>query len=88
MSGFVCPDCGKKIDIFQSGGGSRIAETQFVPYLGSIPLDPSICASSDMGISSIEEKKESPTTKALTEVIEKTKQFLEKIGMEENENSC
>ncbi len=77
MSGYVCPDCGKKVDIFQSGGGKRIAEEQSVPYLGSIPIDPSVCTDSDKGLSSIEEKKGSPTTKAFTEIIQKTKQFLE-----------
>jgi ATP-binding protein involved in chromosome partitioning len=78
MSGFVCPECGKKVDIFQSGGGKRIAEEQFVPYLGSIPIDPSVCTDSDNGLSIIEEKTESATTKALSEIILKTQQFLEK----------
>lgn len=77
MSGYVCPDCGKKVDIFQSGGGKRIAEEQFVPYLGSIPIDPSVCTDSDKGFSVIEANKESPTTKALTEVIQKTKEFIQ-----------
>ena len=31
LSGFVCPDCGKKIDIFKSGGGKRIARDLSVP---------------------------------------------------------
>ena len=26
LSGYVCPDCGKKVDIFKSGGGKRIAQ--------------------------------------------------------------
>ncbi len=81
MSGYVCPDCGKKVDIFQSGGGKRIAEEQNVPYLGSIPIDPTVCTDSDKGLSAIEEKKESPTTKALTEVIQKTKLFIEQVEM-------
>ncbi|XHH09521.1 MAG: Mrp/NBP35 family ATP-binding protein [Candidatus Bathyarchaeia archaeon] len=78
MSGFVCPDCGKKIDIFQSGGGMRIAEAQTVPYLGNIPIDPSVCNDADQGLSVIEEKKESPTTKSLMEILQKIKIFLEK----------
>jgi len=77
MSGYVCPDCGKKVDIFQSGGGKRIADEQFVPYLGSIPIDPSVCTDSDKGFSVIEAKKDSPTTKAIAEVIQKTKEFLQ-----------
>jgi ATP-binding protein involved in chromosome partitioning len=88
MSGYVCPDCGKKVDIFQSGGGKRIAEAQAVPYLGSIPIDPTVCSDSDKGLSAIEEKKESPTTRALTDIIQKTKEFIEKIEVRKNENCC
>jgi len=33
LSGYVCPDCGKKVDIFRSGGGKRIAQDLSVPYL-------------------------------------------------------
>jgi ATP-binding protein involved in chromosome partitioning len=34
MSGFVCPNCGAKVDIFQSGGGTKIAEELSIPFLG------------------------------------------------------
>ena len=37
MSGFVCPHCGKKTEIFQSGGGKKMSEETGVPFLGSIP---------------------------------------------------
>ena len=49
LSGFVCPDCGKKIDIFKSGGGKRIAQDLSVRYLGNIPIDPKVCDASDNG---------------------------------------
>jgi ATP-binding protein involved in chromosome partitioning len=39
MSGFVCPDCGQKHDIFGSGGARRRAEELAVPFLGEIPLN-------------------------------------------------
>ena len=42
MSGFTCPHCGKKIDIFKTGGGKKASEDFKIPYLGSIPLDPDI----------------------------------------------
>jgi len=50
MSGFVCPNCGAKIDIFQSGGGMRIAEELKIPFLGSIPIDQKICEDADKGM--------------------------------------
>ena len=42
MSGFKCPHCGKKIDIFKTGGGKKAAEDFKIPYLGAIPIDPDI----------------------------------------------
>ena len=34
MSGFVCPDCGKRYDIFGSGGAKRRAAELGIPFLG------------------------------------------------------
>lgn len=42
MSGFTCPHCGKKIDIFKTGGGKKASEDFKIPYLGAIPIDPDI----------------------------------------------
>lgn len=47
MSGFVCPHCGKEVDIFSSGGGQNLARAYGLPFLGSIPLDPDIVKSGD-----------------------------------------
>ncbi|MFB6069995.1 MAG: Mrp/NBP35 family ATP-binding protein [Halanaeroarchaeum sp.] len=49
MSSFVCPDCGSVHDIFGEGGGERLAEENDMPFLGSIPLDPSIRTGGDAG---------------------------------------
>ncbi len=49
MSTFVCPDCGGSHDIFGSGGGETFAETHELPFLGSIPLDPSVREGGDGG---------------------------------------
>ncbi len=78
MSGFVCPECGKKIDIFKSGGGKRITQKLDVPYLGTIPIDPKVCNDSDNGMSFISEKSDSPTVEAFRDIINKIKQTLKK----------
>lgn len=49
MSGFVCPDCGHKIDIFKSKGGENMALEMNVAFLGRIPIDPQIVESCDAG---------------------------------------
>ncbi|OVE86181.1 Mrp/NBP35 family ATP-binding protein [Natronolimnobius baerhuensis] len=49
MSSFACPDCGGQHDIFGSGGGKEFADAHEMPFLGSIPLDPSIREGGDGG---------------------------------------
>ncbi len=77
MSGFICPKCGARIDIFKTGGGQKIAEELSIPYLGSIPIDPEICSSSDSGKPFIIEHSDSPATKAFMEIVKKIESFLE-----------
>jgi ATP-binding protein involved in chromosome partitioning len=40
MSGFVCPSCGDRHEVFGEDGGRSLADAVDVPYLGSLPLDP------------------------------------------------
>jgi ATP-binding protein involved in chromosome partitioning len=49
MSGFVCPKCGERVDVFKTGGGGRLAMETHVPFLGAIPLDPAVAGASDEG---------------------------------------
>jgi len=49
MSGFICPHCNNEVTIFKKGGGEKAAQTFGIPFLGSIPIDPSIVLSSDEG---------------------------------------
>ncbi len=49
MSGFVCPYCGKEIDLFKVGGGRKAADDLGVPFLGAIPIDGRIVESGDAG---------------------------------------
>jgi len=49
MSGFVCPKCGERTDIFKSGGGEIMANEMHVPFLGRIPIDPQIVQACDSG---------------------------------------
>ncbi len=49
MSGFVCPGCQTKYDIFGAGGARKEAERQEVPLLGEIPLHIPIRERGDAG---------------------------------------
>jgi len=76
MSGFVCPHCGEKTEIFKTGGGEKAAKELDVDFLGSIPLDPQLVANGDAGTPYVIENENSPVTKAFQSlakrVMEKT----------------
>lgn len=76
MSGFVCPHCGTKTEIFQSGGGKNIAKEAGVPFLGSIPIDPKVGVDSDKGTPFLLSDKDSPASKAFMEIVENVNQYM------------
>jgi ATP-binding protein involved in chromosome partitioning len=49
MSYFLCPDCGKRYDIFGSGGAERRAAELEVPFLGGVPINIGIRQRGDAG---------------------------------------
>jgi ATP-binding protein involved in chromosome partitioning len=78
MSGFVCPHCGWKTEIFESGGGKKMAEEMGVAFLGSIPIDPKIGVDSDKGEPFIIAQKNSEAAKAFMEIVDKVGVHLKK----------
>ncbi len=71
MSGFVCPNCGEKIDLFKKGGGEKTAIESSIPFLGRIPVDPYMVISGDSGRPILLEDNDSPATSALKAVVDK-----------------
>lgn len=49
MSGFMCPHCGERVDVFGAGGAERMAGEMGVPFFGRIPMAAQVCALSDAG---------------------------------------
>ncbi len=49
MSGFLCPDCGKRYDIFGSGGAKNKAAELDLPFLGEVPINMAIRELGDAG---------------------------------------
>ncbi len=70
MSGMVCPHCGKRIDLFKTGGGQRAALELGVPFLGRIPLDPQIVILGDEGKAFIETQPQSEASQAFMDVVD------------------
>jgi ATP-binding protein involved in chromosome partitioning len=64
MSYFACPHCGRRTDIFRSGGGRRQAKRLSVPLLGEIPIDPEIAVGGDEGQPILARSPESDAARA------------------------
>lgn len=71
MSGFVCPHCGEKVDIFGSGGGERTAAAASIPFLGRIPMDPKVVTCGDDGCSILEKYADSEAAKAISSIADR-----------------
>lgn len=70
MSGFVCPHCGKTVNIFKAGGGEEMALEMGVPFLGRIPLDPQLVEAGDSGRPYLQYFPDSQTARDFNAVIE------------------
>ncbi|MBI5867944.1 MAG: Mrp/NBP35 family ATP-binding protein [candidate division Zixibacteria bacterium] len=64
MSYFICPHCGEREDIFDSGGAERASTRLGVPYLGGIPLATNIRKTSDSGSPIVVADPDSPSAQA------------------------
>jgi ATP-binding protein involved in chromosome partitioning len=71
MSYFVCDGCGKKHEIFSRGGAQRAAERFKIPYLGEIPITPSLREGSDSGVPSLIQDPRSEVSKIFLEIAAK-----------------
>jgi len=69
MSGFACPRCGVVTDIFQAGGGERMAAEMHVPFLGRIPIDPAVGEACDAGKPFMDHRAGSATAKAFGRIV-------------------
>ena len=69
MSGFICPKCGERVEIFKSGGGETMAKEMDVPFLGKIPLEADIVEAGDSGKPYIYFYSETETGKIMEKII-------------------
>lgn len=70
LSGFVCPVCSECTNIFSSGGGKSLADLIKVPFLGSIPIDPSLGECGEKGTSCISVNPSSPAAKVFQDLVQ------------------
>jgi ATP-binding protein involved in chromosome partitioning len=82
MSWFVCDGCGKRHDIFRSGGGQRIADATGVPFLGGVPIDPRVAESGDSGLPVLKSYPDSPAAEAYRDLAGKVAAQLSILNIE------
>ena len=68
MSHYVCSHCGKREDIFGSGGAKKAAEKLGLPFLGEIPLATELRLTSDEGKPIVASHPDSPLAQAFFQV--------------------
>jgi len=79
MSGFVCPSCSVQSEIFTAttGGARDMCKEMDVPFLGSLPLDPKITKSCDMGLNFIADHPDSPAVLALNAIVQQIATYFD-----------
>jgi ATP-binding protein involved in chromosome partitioning len=72
MSGFFCPHCGERVELFGRGGGKRTAAQMGVPFLGEIPADSRLVDLADQGrLDKLREENDLEINTAYQKVLEK-----------------
>jgi ATP-binding protein involved in chromosome partitioning len=80
MSTFVCPHCGKPVDIFGHGDGAKTAIEYGVPVLGEIEIDPRIRIGGDAGKPVAAEGENAPAALSLYRVAKAVSARLEEVA--------
>ena len=80
MSGFICPDCDEIHDVFGRGGGRELAAESELPFLGSVPLDPTVRSSADEGEPIVVSDVDTPARDALIKTAEATREAVDELA--------
>ncbi len=70
MSELICDGCGDRVAVFGEGSGETIAADLGIPFLGRLPLDPSVLAGGDSGVPACTSAPDGATAKAFDGMAE------------------
>lgn len=70
MSGFICPHCGKEVNLFKVGGGEKAAKELDIPFLGRVPIEPAVVEAGDEGKPVVVFLPDSASAKAFSEITD------------------
>jgi ATP-binding protein involved in chromosome partitioning len=68
MATFVCPTCGSQTRVFAGSSGEELARELEVPYLGTVPLDPTVSEAAERGEPSVLAYPDGIQAKAFNEI--------------------
>jgi ATP-binding protein involved in chromosome partitioning len=77
MSGFVCPCCGERYEIFGRAGGLRVAQQTGIEFLGEVPLEMRVRQGGDSGVPVVVSEPESPAGVALRAVAARVAKLVD-----------
>jgi len=80
MSTFSCPHCGKAVDIFGHGEGTKTAVAYGVPVLGEIEIDPRIRMGGDTGTPVAAQGESAPAAQSLYRMAKAVTARLAEVG--------
>jgi len=83
MGPYIDPVSGQKIAFFGEGGGERMAQRLQVPFLGSVPLDPSVREGGDAGKPIVVGKPGSAAGMALKAIAQQVAARISVLNLEE-----
>ena len=71
MSGLKCPHCGEVIDVFKTRGGMLTAKREGLELLATLPFEPEVVQSGDMGRVALLENNRFAFTQAFNKMVER-----------------
>ncbi len=71
MSGLICPCCGERVEVFPRVAQERSIWSMGIEELGSIPIDPDVAKSGDVGRPILVTKPDSPQSAVFRSLAEK-----------------
>lgn len=84
MSYFICPKCGERSEIFRHGGGKRCAEEIGVPFLGAVPIDPTVTVQGDRGVPIVESHPDAEVSRVYHQIAERVIAAAEQTQQQES----
>lgn len=79
MSGYVCPKCGTRDELFGAGGAAHLEQAFGIPILGRIPIEPAVRVAGDAGTPIVVAQPDHPISRLYAAIAE---QVLEGIAAE------